>query len=745
MIPWLTNFFGSPWLLWGVGLAGAPLVIHLLYRRRFRETPWAAMRFLLEAARKNARRLQVEQWLLLALRTLILLVAVLALAEPHLRQAGAVFQAGLPTHRIVVVDASASMGAVDQDQPLFENARRLAREVLDQSRPGDAVNLVRLSALPPRVIVQTPSFNADSVRSEIDRLELSATPAAVAAALEETLPLLQAVPEISRKQVYLISDFQRASWEPDRGGGDGRLAVAARKISESAELFLLDAGSSPLPNAALTSCELIDRVPLVNRPTRLRVGVRNYAAESRDMDLQLLVDDRVVDRRTLSLGPGAEQTEIVSLSIDSPGLHRIEARLPADALEIDNHRWLAANVRDRLRILCVQGRSPERAGIRGTDYLPIALAPATRPGSLAERNLVEPVVIDDGEFTRQDTGLFDAIFLNNVRRVTEREAATLQAFLRQGGGVVIAVGDGVDVANYNEVLFRDGAGLLPARLQDRRGDPVRRDPPFRFDPAEFAHPILEPFRGNPDAGLESTLTFAHLGTSDLDRGGARIVLQFDSGEPAILEKRVGLGPSLLITTSLDERWGLWPLWPSFVPLIQEIALFAVSGRETNQPRVVGDTLEAAIPPVVAESELLIVPPQGEPEPIRPQADANDPRLIYGPTTQVGLYEARIPPPAVRSEIFAVNFDTEESNLSRFSLEELRAGPLAGIESSPLGSPQAGTPVGRLVPTPASSGWTRPLLYLLIYLMFAEQLLAWNFAKGLWLLCPPLALYRWWRG
>jgi hypothetical protein len=161
--------------------------------------------------------------------------------------------------------------------------------------------------------------------------------------------------------------------------------------------------------------------------------------------------------------------------------------------------------------------------------------------------------------------------------------------------------------------------------------------------------------------------------------------------------------------------------------------------------VVGDTIEAAIPPVVAESELLIVPPQGEPEPIRPQADANDPRLIYGPTTQVGLYEARIPPPAVRSEIFAVNFDTEESNLSRFSLEELRAGPLAGIESSPLGSPQAGTPVGRLVPTPASSGWTRPLLYLLIYLMFAEQLLAWNFAKGLWLLCPPLALYRWWRG
>jgi len=744
VIPWLTNLFGSPWLLWGLGLAGAPLVIHLLYRRRFRETPWAAMRFLLEAARKNARRLQIEQWLLLALRTLILLLAVLALAEPLVRRAAGVFQSGLPTHRIVVVDASASMGAVDQEQPVFANALRLAREVLDQSQPGDALNLVRLSALSPRVVVQAPSFNAASVREELDRLELSAAPAAIATGMEETLPLLQAVPEITRKQVYLISDFQRASWEPDRGAGDSRLAVAVRKISESAELLLLDAGSATRPNAAVTSCELLDQVPLVSRPTRVRVGLRNHSAEARRVDLQVLVDERVLERRTVELGPGAEVTEIVPLAIDSPGAHRVEVRLPTDALEVDNHRWLAVTVRDRLRILCVQGRTSERAGLRGGDYLTLALAPATKSGSPTERNLVEPVVIDEGEFARQDLGLFDAIFLNNVRRVTEREAAALQTFLRQGGGVVICAGDSVDLANYNEVLFRDGAGVLPARLLERRGDPIRRDPIFRFDPADYKHPIVEPFQGNPDAGLESTLTFAYLGTSDLDRGSAKLALKFDNGDPAILEKRVGLGPVLLVTTSLDERWGLWPLWPSFVPLIQELALFAVSGRETEQGLRVGDTLEASVPPGAADSEVLIVPPQGEAERIRPQAGSEDPRLAYGPATQVGVYEARIPPPTVRSEFFAVNFDTTESDLSRFSLDELRAGPLAGIESNPLGSPTEATPVGRLVPTPAASGWTRPLLYLLLYLLFAEQLLAWNFQAGLWLLCPPLALLRWWR-
>jgi hypothetical protein len=46
--------------------------------------------------------------------------------------------------------------------------------------------------------------------------------------------------------------------------------------------------------------------------------------------------------------------------------------------------------------------------------------------------------------------------------------------------------------------------------------------------------------------------------------------------------------------------------------------------------------------------------------------------------------------------------------------------------------------------PASGGLTRPLLYLLLYLLFVEQAMAWNFQAGLWLLCPPLAALLWWR-
>src|SRR3954471_15992086 len=54
-----------------------PLLIHLLFRKRYQIVPWAAIRFLLVAERRHRRR--IDQWLLLALRVLALLLPLLAM------------------------------------------------------------------------------------------------------------------------------------------------------------------------------------------------------------------------------------------------------------------------------------------------------------------------------------------------------------------------------------------------------------------------------------------------------------------------------------------------------------------------------------------------------------------------------------------------------------------------------------------------------------------------------------------
>jgi len=79
----LAAFFISPWFaVAGALLASIPIIIHLLNRRRFKTVPWAAMEYLLQAMRKNRRRLKFEQWLLLACRCLLIFLMGLALARP---------------------------------------------------------------------------------------------------------------------------------------------------------------------------------------------------------------------------------------------------------------------------------------------------------------------------------------------------------------------------------------------------------------------------------------------------------------------------------------------------------------------------------------------------------------------------------------------------------------------------------------------------------------------------------------
>src|SRR5438067_9975239 len=79
----LAASFVTPWFFGaGLALASIPIIIHILNRRRFKTVTWAAMEFLLRAMRKNRRRLEFEQWLLLATRCLVMLLFGMALARP---------------------------------------------------------------------------------------------------------------------------------------------------------------------------------------------------------------------------------------------------------------------------------------------------------------------------------------------------------------------------------------------------------------------------------------------------------------------------------------------------------------------------------------------------------------------------------------------------------------------------------------------------------------------------------------
>ena len=101
-------------LWWGLPLAAAPVIIHLINLLRHRVVRWPAMEFLLASQRKYRTRILLKQLLLLLLRILAIVGLVLLFAQPRWnRNLGGVLGGNRARH-VVLLDDSYSMGEVFQ-------------------------------------------------------------------------------------------------------------------------------------------------------------------------------------------------------------------------------------------------------------------------------------------------------------------------------------------------------------------------------------------------------------------------------------------------------------------------------------------------------------------------------------------------------------------------------------------------------------------------------------------------------
>lgn len=731
--------FATPILLGGLVLAGIPLLIHLLHKRRYVEVEFAAMRFLIEATRKRARRTRIEQLILLVLRMLVLALLVLAMARPHFETGEGLLTADQPTHRIVVVDTSFSMQLAEELAELqpgqnsendagtgAERARDAVRRLVEDGRRGDAWNLVRISGREPFGVINQAAFNSEAVLEEV--AALSATDAAgdLAGAFETVLTMLKQAPEITRKEVVFVSDLQASMWAPESSTQKRRLRELAQKIGESSVVSVVNAGSVGVRNLAVTSLELETGAAATDQPVSFRSAVRNFGESVlRGQVAELLVDGRLVDTKRVDLPPGIDVPINWLHTFRTGGEFRVEVHLQDDSLPVDNRRWLAVPVREELSVLLVDGTPSGRDRDSATYYVSRALNPATLEDSAGV--FVRPRIIAEGELSSVSLATYDVVVLCNVGLLTEPEATVLESFVRSGGGLVILPGDRVNADSYNQRLFRDGAGILPARLGEFKVV-ENRDEVLTFDARGFEHPLVRAFRGNPGAGLESTMTQKYVSLAPSE--SATVGLWFSDGAPALVESATGTGRVILAATSADDRWGTWAIWaPSFVPIMNEMVLHSVSGRWRNRQLGVGEPILTSWPARVFDMPVAVRPPDGPAVSLALQDSGNVVAASFDQTDKAGMYELNLGSPFNRNELYAVNVELAESDLTPADWQTLQADLFPDVDVRIWSSESPGFQSVRPELRSGLSLLTRSLAWTVFVLLMIEPLLAWRFFSG----------------
>jgi len=751
---WMLN----PWLFAAGGLlVAAPILIHLLNRRKFRIVDWAAMDFLLEADQRNRRRVQIEELILLMLRCLAMLLAGLFLARPFLPSSITrnLFQSDR-TERVILLDDSPSMDGLHAGSSPFRMAKRSIAEfitALGEQGGGDSVTLC-LASRPERPLFRdavVDNRSAAGLVGEVEALGVSDLPAKLDRAFVSLRGLVQGKSDRINRVGYVLSDLRRSDWAPEKAGAekpetpapgpsdDASVADALAALAKDlAGCFVVDYGEGPVTNIAITEIVPEDKALLSGVTTRFHVTVRNFGGEAlRDVPVKFVAGGSLPMTSTINAipagGTGAAPFSFTFAAADDSGnVEPVEitaevAAQPGDPLLADNVRYYAARVRPGIPTLIVDGEPSGEFGHAETFFLQRALAP---PG--VSRSGVTTEVVSDSDFGAASLDAFQAVYMCNLYQLDEPRVKSLEQWVRGGGGLVILPGGQIDQRVYNDLLYRQGKGLLPRPFQAILGDETEKTW-SAFAIAQPEHPAVRVFGGDAAPLLESTKIYQWWSVPEAGEGTVLLRLTDADRSPALIERRFGAGRVIQFCIPADAEWSNWPEDASYLILLQELNRYLAQSVALPGQSVVGEALSEPVDLARFRAEVGLTRPDGATSALlatnsgksAAEAGPNQWSVTVEDADARGFYrfDFKTPEGQTQAILTAANLDPAESDLGRMDGRALQSAwqgaPIELVGAVPLAGLTADAGRGEL--------WFVVLIILAVVL-FAEQGLAWTFGR-----------------
>ena len=693
-------------LTWGFLLALLPLLIHLINMMRHRRVKWAAMEFLLASYKKHRKWVWLKQLLLLLSRIAVVALVVAMLAQLKTRDQWLAIFGGRVTHHYVVLDDSYSMQDRVAGASALDAAKQVMQAIVGRATQQDSpqkLTLIRYSQTRGGTSEGAADFNAEPIDSQFDvtleRKLRTLEPTQLAVGPLEALGMLRQLLSQAKDEtaiVYVLSDFRSKDW-----GSPTELRDTLGQLRRSqAEIHLVNCARSSEPNLGILSIEPADETRAAGVPLFVNITVKNFgtkAASKIQLKLQSTFypsDDlvsaqpdelkgQVDDLATLlieKIEPGETLTRRVQVYFPQPGKHVVEASLPEDPVEADNHRWCVINFPDGERVLVVDGSDEQQQAY----YLEAAFRPLERSNTGIRPEVKPAAFLRDA--TLEALNAYSAIYLLDIPRLDGKGAETLDAYVRGGGGLAIYTGPNVNTSYYNQTLYREGQGLLPAPL----GIDVELPP--ALDPGEpdielSNHPIFAFFMGETNTLIRGVKIDRYHKVADGWKSGpaqaVEVIARTRDRSPLVVEKKHGQGEVVLVLTTLAPDWNDWAKNPSYVVVVLKTQSYLATAHRLDDPRLVGTPLELALDAANYRTDVSFVAPGEKPgsrQKIDRQFGSGTAALGQsvvegkprGETDRAGIYEAW--PISNKGDIdlrrWAFNVDPDEGDLTAVSAADL---------------------------------------------------------------------------
>lgn len=640
--------FLTPLFLLGALAVAVPVLVHLTQKEKKTIIEFPSLMFLRQIPYTSVRRRAIRDWWLLALRIAAILLMVLAFSRPWFKS-GAIASSlpGSTREVVILLDRSASMGYGDR----FARAQSEARKVADGLSGEDRATLVVFGTSAEERVRATP--DRGRLSQAIDAATVGAAGTRYGPALRLAQTILAQSP-MPRREVVLISDFQKLGWERQE----------EIHLPEGAILTPVSVSGDATTDLAVTSVAFSKTQFSGQDRVVATAGVINRgAAPATDVKVTLEIDGHEIESKPVTVAPGASASvTFAEFTVAEANVRGRVAAASSDPWAADNAFYFVLSPSRPVSVLVVQG---DNAARDQSLYLATALGIGDSPTFAVE-------TIPASKLTGAQAANRAVIVLNDVATLPTGGLDILKRYVEGGGGLLVSA---ASAAKWSE---SESAALMPGVLGDVVDRPTGHVGALGF--MDYSHPVFEVFR-TPRAGGFSGVHFFRYRA--LDPKDHRVLARFDDGGAAMVERRVGAGRVVAWTTSLDGSWNDLAVKPAFLPFMRQVAVFLSGFQNSGAWQTAGRALD-----LTARAKLgdgVVTSPSGERMPL---TDNGKPAFVE--LSEQGYYGIRSDSPqaadaGTKPLSVAVNIDPAETDLAPMDLQEFRArvtGRAGGGEAPP---------------------------------------------------------------
>ena len=637
--------FLAPWFLGGLAALGVPVFVHLLRRHVSTPRPVSSLMFFERGTQSSTHHRRLRYLLLFALRFALVLLVVLAFANPFVRRTAANANVRL---LLIGLDDSFSMRAGAR----FADAKQQALATLAAKRHGQKAQILALGG---QIQVLTQPISDDAqLRAALESVE----PGDGHANFGELGRYLRTLNEMNHSQIelHLFSDMQRSAMPAN---------FADMVMPGNVKLILHPvAQATPPPNwtveSVIAPAELSD--PKDPKRSKVDAVIAGFGTPAATKTVSLTVNGKTLATRKVDVPTNGRATvEFAPLDV-SYGFNRCEVRIDdADLFPADDASVFAVRRSDPARVLFVHTAGETRSAL----YFGAALDAAAHPSFVLQSVAADQAIDLDPE-------KFAFVVLSDATALPSLLEHALQAYVAKGGSVLIALGP--SAAHRERIpLWSGGAGL--AHDYRRTGGPAS------VGQVDFGYPGLAQAQPGRDNGGWAAVKVLY--AVPVDPGQARVVARLQDNTPLLMERQIGEGRVVLLATGLDNLTNDLPLHPVFVAFVDRTARYLSGDEQLSGSRLVDSfvQLRAASSAGTANGSVEVLDPHGK----RPLS-LSEARTVRSLRFELaGFYQIHLA--SGHDAMIGVNPDRRESDLQPMpqDLQELWSGSSTGGAAETAGA------------------------------------------------------------